>query len=374
MARRNNGEGSIVRRKDGRWQASIRLNGTRRTVYGKTEREARARLRDLQRQIDKTGALPNPGRRTVGDLMDAWLSGAPDLKPTTAAQYRLFFDTYVRAKLGNARLTNVTPGLIQRVYADLTPSVADKVHRMLRRAFAVAVLWHWLPANPCDRVLKPTYKPPRQTPWSQAELDAFLGGTAGHWLHPLWLLLVATGLRLGEALALRWDDVGLGGVALSVTGTLHRLDGRPVVTAPKTASAERTVILPPAAVAALTRQKAQQAALSAGKVPEFVFTGQNGQPLHPSTVQHAMRRECDRLGLPPVTPHGLRHLHASLLIGSGIPVTAVSARLGHANPQITLALYAHALPGQDVAAAQAIGQVLAPAESRDEVGLGVERE
>jgi integrase len=89
----------------------------------------------------------------------------------------------------------------------------------------------------------------------------------------------------------------------------------------------------------------------------------------------ALRRLCDRLGLPAMTPHGLRHLHASLLIDEGVPITAVSARLGHANPQITMRLYAHALPGQDRMAAEAIDRALIEArevglprtQSRDEV-------
>ena len=360
MARRNNGEGTVVQRKDGRgWQASIRLNGTRRTVYGKTEREARKKLRELQRQIDTTGALPNPGTRTVADLVEEWLDSAP-LKPTTIAQYRLFFDAYARPALGNTRLANVTPGNLQRLYAGLTPSVGARVHGVLHRAFAVAVLWRWLPSNPADRVLKPAYKPSRKTLWSRAELDAFLTGTADHWLNPLFVLLVSTGLRLGEALALRWENAGLG-VAVTVTGTLHRLDGQPVVTTPKTASAERTVMLPPVAIAALTRQKAQQDAwreTGDWKDTGFVFTGETGQVLWPSTVQHALKRECVRLGLPAVTPHGLRHLHASLLLDEGIPVPAVSARLGHANPQVTLQIYAHALPGGDAQAAQAIAGAL----------------
>lgn len=378
MARRNNGEGTVVQRKDGRgWQASIRLNGTRRTVYGRTEREARKKLRELQRQMDTTGALPNPGRRTVADLIDAWLTSAP-LKPATVAQYRLFFDTYARPVLGNTRLANVTPGMVQRLYADLTPAVGARVHALLHRAFAVAVLWHWLPTNPCDRVLKPAYKPTRKTLWTRAELDTFLEGTADHWLQPLWALLLGTGCRLGEALALRWDDIGLG-VAVTIEGTLHRLGGEWVVSDPKTPSATRTVILPPTVTDALQRQKAQQDAWqeAAGERWQgdgFVFTGETGKPLFASTVQHAMKRECERLGLPPVTPHGLRHLHASLLLGEGVPVTAVSARLGHANPNVTMQIYAHALSGQDGQAAQAIGRVLAESESRGKVGLGVERE
>ena len=167
--------------------------------------------------------------------------------------------------------------------------------------------------------------------------------------------------------------IGLG-VAVTIEGTLHRLGGEWVVSDPKTPSATRTVMLPPTVTDALQRQKAQQGAWqeAAGERwqgERFVFTGETGKPLFASTVQHAMKRECERLSLPPVTPHGLRHLHASLLLGEGVPVTAVSARLGHANPNVTMQIYAHALSGQDGQAAQAIGRVLAESESRGKVGL-----
>lgn len=365
MPRSRPGQGSIIQRRDGRWQISLQVNGVRRTVYATSEREARAKLRQLQAQVATDGALTTPGRRTVADLIDAWLSNAPNLKPATIAQHRWFFDTYVRADLGRVRLERVTPDQLQRLYARLTPSVASTVHRMLHRAFAVAVLWRWLPANPCDRVLPPAYKPQRKTLWTQDQLAAFLTGAAEHWLYPLWLLLLSTGLRLGEALALRWDDAGMG-VAVTVSGTLRRLDGQAVVTPPKTPAARRTVLLPPPAIEALKRQQAQQAAWRTEaregwhdwQDSGFVFTSAEGKPLWASTVQHALKRECERLGLPPVTPHGLRHLHASLLLHEGVPVPAVSARLGHANPQVTMSIYAHALAGQDAVAATAIGRVL----------------
>lgn len=375
---RKRGDGSIVQRPNGLWQASLQLNGTRRTVYAKTERAVRAKLRDLQRQMDTTGALPAPGRRMVSDLLEAWLDSAPNLKLTTITQYRQFAALYILPAIGGVRLERVTPDRLQKLYATLSPSVADKVHRILHRAFAVAVRWGWLGANPSERVLRPAYKSARPTMWSQAELDAFLAGAAEHWLYSLWLLLAATGLRLGEALALRWDGVGLGGVALTVTGTLHRSSGGQwTISSPKTAAGVRTVILPPVAAAVLAAQRDQQdaqrtAAGSAWQEYGLVFTGETGQPLYPSTVQHALKRECARLNLPAVTPHGLRHLHASLLIADGIPVPAVAARLGHASPNVTMKLYAHALPGQDVAAAQAIAAALS-VESRGKVGLGVER-
>lgn len=363
MPKKSHGEGTVSRRKDGRWQGALQVDGVRRTVYGKTRREVQNKLRNLHQQVTSVGNFPNPDGHTVHDLIDAWLEHASSLKPSTIAKYRWFLNTCVRPAIGNLQLDKVTPDRLQRLYTDLAPSVADKVHRVLHRAFKVAVMWRWLASNPCDNVLKPTYKAQPKTLWTRAELDTFLEGTAGHWLNPVWIVLVATGCRLGEALALHWDAVNLDGAVINLSRTLHRIDGEWVLDTVKTDNSNRTLVLPAVAVGAFTRQKHQQdawkhTARDAWEEWGLVFTGETGKPLSASTVQHAMRRECGRLHLPAVTPHGLRHLHASILLDEGVPITAVSARLGHANPQITMKIYAHALPGQDKRAADAIGDVL----------------
>lgn len=328
---------NAVRRKDGLYQAQLQINGKRKTVYGKTEAEALAKLEALRQEFDA------PERHALGDLVDLWLSSAP-LKESTKANYRNFLQN---VDFTDLPVEKVTPDRLQRLYASLTPATAEKLHRILHRAFAVGIMWDWLKENPCDRVFKPAYRTKRKEIWSQAELDAFLSGTEDHWLQPLWVLLISSGLRLGEALALRWDDIQ--GDKVTVNGTLQRLNGKFVVTTPKTASAVRTVILPPAAIAVLEKVE---------RTSDWVFTKNGKQPLYHSTVQHALKKECDRLGLPHVTPHGLRHLHASLLINESVPITAVSARLGHANPGITMKIYAHALPGQDHKAAEAISRLI----------------
>jgi integrase len=107
MSKRGHGEGTLYQRKDGRWEASLQVNGVRRKVYGKNEREARAKLQDLQRMAITEGSLPDPGRRTVNDLLTMWLDSAPDLKPSTISKYRWFLDTCVRPALGDIRLEKV---------------------------------------------------------------------------------------------------------------------------------------------------------------------------------------------------------------------------------------------------------------------------
>jgi len=346
---RRKGEGTVILRKDGRWQASLRVGDKRHTLYAKTEREAHTKLRELRRQTE-LGITPS--KRTLSDLVKAWLEHAT-LKPSTIVNYRKLYATYVVKELGDKQLSSITPDQIQRLYGLYTPSIARHIHSLLHRAFAVAVLWEWLPSNPCDRVFKPAHQAERKTLWTRPELDTFLTGAVDHWLYPLWVVLIATGMRIGEALALHWEAVSPD--SLKVLGTLHRLEGEWVISGPKSVAGERTIILPPIAVLALERQAEQQARW---RKADLVFTSQTGQPLHHSTPVHALARECERLGLPVVTPHGLRHLHASLLLAEGVPVPAVSARLGHASPRVTLGIYAHVMPGQDVEVAQIVERTL----------------
>lgn len=363
MARRSPGEGSIYQRQDGTWVASLQVDGRRRAVYGSTRKEAADKLASLK---GKGGPLPDPGKRTLSDLLDAFIeASAPNWKPRTLSHYQGVADTYIRPALGKVRLSRLSPDRLQLLYAALQSEgkhrTAQQVHALLHRAFRLAVLWRWVAENPADRVLRPAYKAQRREVWTSSELPAFLEGTQGHWLQPLWTLLVCTGCRLGEALALEWTDVAGNSIAITKTG--QHIRGQWTVTAPKTKAGTRTISLPPEGVAALKRQRVQQLEWRLRAGPDWtdtglVFCGRAGKPLHSSTVAHALKRECERLGLPPLSPHGLRHLHASLLLREGLPLPEVSRRLGHAHSGITASVYSHALAGDDRAATAAIGRAL----------------
>lgn len=368
MPRRANLEGSITQRQDGRWQASLQVDGHRRTVYGKTRQEVAGKLEALKRQASQAGALPEPGKRTLNDLLDAWLEvKAPTLKPRTLADYRDICERYLRPALGPLRLSKLTPDRIERLYARYQAEgksrTALKCHRALAQALALAVRWGWLEANPCDRAQAPRHRYRRPQPWTVEQVQAFLNGTKEHWLYPLWLTLIATGCRLGEAMALTWADVDLEAGTLTIAKSAQRIGGQRVVSGPKTQAGIRTITLPKEVLAALRDWRSTQEAQRLWLCPnwqggDFIFTTPKGLPLGGTTAAHALQRECRRLGLPPMTPHGLRHLHASLLLAAGLPVPLVSKRLGHANPGVTMAIYAHALGKDDRAATEAISRAL----------------
>lgn len=304
MDRRSVGEGSITQRKDGRWQASLQVDGRRRTAYGRTRTEAAGKLVELQRQASSTGALPSPGKRTLNDLLDVWLEiRDPHIKPKTAHDYRQTLDCYIRPVLGKTLLSRLEPARIERLlvrYYD-SPRTAQKIHLRLSQALALGVRWSWLASNPCDRVERPRYRAHRKELWTREQLRRFLHGTREHWLGPLWTLLAYSGMRLGEALALTWNDVDLRTGRVMVSKTLQRLDGQWVVSEPKTRAGVRTITLPPVAVEAMQRQAQYSLAHYTGRSSgeqepsgdaRMVFMGErDGGILSHSTVGHAMRRD-----------------------------------------------------------------------------------
>ncbi|MBC7237043.1 MAG: site-specific integrase [Chloroflexi bacterium] len=357
---RSRGEGSITQRKDGRWQASLQVDGRRRTVYGKTRKEVADKLTELKSQAAMSGLIPRPGKRTLNDLLDAWLeTKSPGWKPLTAHDYSTICSRCLRPTLGKAPLSRVTPDRIARFVGAWQrrgkARTALKLYRVLSQALDLAVKWGWLASNPCRRVDTPRYRPQRKEMWSPHELSVFLEGAKGHWLYPLWILALTTGARLGELLALEWPDVNLTASTISISKSRQRLGGEWVISSPKTPASRRTVALPTEAVRALAGQAERRLSQGGGLI---VFTGEKGAPLNPSVASHALRQECRRLGIRPLTMHGLRHLHASLLLNEGLPVPEVAARLGHSTPQVTMGVYAHALQGGDRRAAQALERLL----------------
>jgi hypothetical protein len=183
MARRSKGEGSITQRADGSWQGALQVEGRRRFVTGKTEKEVKAKLAALQREAHQNGALSDPGTKTLNDLLDLWLNTAgPTLKPRRVHDYECHARRYVRHTIGHLRLTKVTPERLQALYSSLQGKglarVPAHVHALRHRALGMAVMWQMLPSNPADRVLKPGYRAEREDCGTAEQFSAFLRGTS----------------------------------------------------------------------------------------------------------------------------------------------------------------------------------------------------
>jgi integrase len=361
---------AITARRDGRYQAAVQRDGRRRYVYGRTPAEVAAKLERLLAEIEVSGgAVPTPGRRTVGELLDAVLEHKRGrVAPRTHADYAALVERYLRPALGHVKLARLTPARIQRCYdALLARGVvrqAAAAHAFLAMALRLARRWGWLGHLPTDRVEPPRRRRARRQVWTREELTRFLACPAvrASPYYPLWLVALASGCRPGELLALRWGDIDWGRGVLRVRRAGQHVRGQWVETEGKTVAARRDVALPAVALDALRAQRQRVAGVveqrlragAAWQDHDLVFpalgpTG-DGRPLQLATANRALGEACTRAGVPRLSMHGFRHLHGSLLLDLGLPLAAVSLRLGHAHPGITASVYSHAVRADSAAA------------------------
>ena len=194
----------------------------------------------------------------------------------------------------------------------------------------------------------------------QRLLDATSQTSYGH----VFFLALYTGMRRGELLALRWQDIDLQNKAISVNNTVIRIAGEGLVLSePKTPHSRRLVTLPPSAVALLSGLKAKRKekmedAKTEWKESSLIFPNAEGGPTDPDTITHAFRKAVKKLGLSNTRFHDLRHTHATLMLKQGIHPKIVSERLGHASVNVTLNTYSHVLPGLQEAAAAVFEEAL----------------
>lgn len=317
------------------------------------------------------GAYVDPATCTTGEYLAEWLAAtAPIRAPATHHAYETIVRVRLLPAIGGVPLAKLTPLHVRRLYGELAAAYAPKTlratHNVLRQALAQAVAWRIVAANPTDGAAMPADKRRREiATWTGPQAHRFLEATAGDDLHALWRLLLDGGLRIGEALALPWSHVDLDRGLVRVRRTLTKTaEGRWAIGEDaKTAAGRRTIAVAPETVAALrahrTRQKGRRLrAHGLWRDRDLVFARGDGGHLNPGTVRAALGRATARHGLPRLTPHGLRHTCASLLMMGGMPLKVVSERLGHESIAITADLYGHVTEEADRAAAAAIGAIL----------------
>jgi len=368
--RRANNEGSIYKRRDGRWAASISLDhGKRKYLYGKTRQEVGRKLTvTLKARQD---GLPIPGeRQTVGQYLEKWLESArPSLRPRTWLRYEQLVRLHAVPHIGKVALARLSPDHLQRLYANRleagqSPASVVQLHAVLRRALNQATRWGLVARNVARLVTPPRIKRQEMATLSPEQARAFLGAARGDRLEALYVLALSTGMRQGELLALRWRDVDLEAGRLQVKATLQRTPEGFVFAEPKTARSRRQIALAGTAVEALRRHRVNQAEErlklgAAWENDDLVFTNEAGQPLDGTRVSSgSFRRLLEEAGLPRIRFHDLRHTAATLMLGRGVHPKVASEMLGHAQVSITLDLYSHVSPTMQTEAAAALDAIL----------------
>jgi integrase len=375
MGRRGNGEGTITRRKDGRWEARYyvqTMNGQKRKVlYGKIRAEARDKLtKALSDRID--GIVYDDENMTVGDYLDGWLKGSVygSIRQSTYDRDTNLASNHIKPILGGLKLKKLNSAHVQSFYRDrldagLSASTVHKMHDILRRALAQAVKWHLVSQNVADAVKPPRPAPKEIRALSAEETRRMLETAVEDRLEALYVLAVHTGMRQGELLALRWQDVDMENAVVSVRRSLTRSGGKVVFGEPKTKKSRRSIRLTPQAAEALRshleRQLRDMDILGDRYQDQgLVFTTDTGGPINPSNLrQRSFAPLLQRAGLPHMRFHDLRHTCATLLLSRGVHPKFVQELLGHATIAITLDTYSHVIPSMGDATAKAMEDALA---------------
>ncbi len=312
-------------------------------------------------------ALGEMGSASVADYLGRWLSHARTrVRPRTYQGYEGLIRLYAIPSLGGIGMRDLHALDLQSLYAALmserVPPISAgtvlNLHLVLTQAFGQAVRWQIVDRSPVAGA-----QPPRPRRPEPAVIDAdlaarILEAARGHALELPVAIALATGMRRGEILGLRWSDLDAGFTVAHVRRSLQSLDPDPVYEDPKTRRSRRAVALPGFLRPYLDRQRAGQGVrkerLGSGwHEQDLVIDAGDGHPMNPVNLSGAWPRFLQQKGLPRVRFHDLRHAHATLMLLQGVHPKVVSERLGHSSIGITLDTYSHVLPGMQEEAAEA---------------------
>ncbi|HRQ25789.1 site-specific integrase [Hyphomicrobium sp.] len=380
--------GNITRRGKSSWRLKFELegeaDGKRQTRYVTVRGKRADAERELTRLLSAAdgGTLVEPRKTTVAEYIRAWLEGAHGLSAKTLERYRELSEGQIIPHIGSVVLQRLRPSAIQEWHAKLlagggkegrplSARTVGHAHRVLHRALQRAVETEVLARNVASTISPPTVESEEVEILDAGQIALVLERLSGHPLYEISALALATGMRRGELLGLRWADIDLDGAAVRVERSLEETKAGLRLKPPKTKRGRRSISLPPSAVQVLRDHKVRQlehrVALGLGKLePEaLVFCELDGSPMSPRAITGAWRRACVSLKLPLVMLHALRHTHASALIAAGLDVVTISRRLGHANPTVTLNTYAHLFRQTDSVAAEAIEAAMGTGKRTD---------
>lgn len=371
------------RRRGATWEITIErgyhpVTGKRdrdsRTFRG-TKKEALAEERRLLRERD-LGTYVEPNGLTVQDHLERWLHGARgNLALKTLERYEDIIAKHLVPGLGPIPLDKLRPAHIQDYYTKaresgrldgrggLSAKTVLHYHRLLHLALEEAVNWQLIARNPCDAVKPPRAEYHEMHVLTQEQISRLLTEATSAGLQVPLLVSVTTGVRRGELLGLRWQDVDLEAQTLTVRQSLvESRSGELTFKQPKTPKSRRRISLPPSVTRALREHRRSQAEvrLALGNTYQdfdLVVTRPDGRPCSPDAFSKAFHRLSHRLDLG-VRLHDLRHTHATMLLQQNIHPKVVSERLGHATVGLTLDTYSHVLEGMDREAANCIDGLL----------------
>ena len=379
--RRANGEGNIRKRKDGRWEGRYTVGRDPETgksiiknVLGKTQAEVKEKLK---KAIEENVGIAYGQAKTytVGSWLEVWMENYAKIKlrPSTFKTSQGFLKNHIRPQIGNVPLAELTSLDLQRFYKHLldggrvdrieakkkpkglAPKTVRNIHQIISSALKLASEQRLIVRNPADGCALPKAERKEMRTLPIEQLTSFLREAKDSGVYELYYLDLATGLRRGELLGLKWTDVDLDRGILKIQRAISRQNGKVVEAPLKTKNAYRTLPLSADAISVLKMQKCK-----VGN-SEWVFPSPSGGPMSPDSVLHMLQRVLKRAGLPKVRFHDLRHTFATLALQNGVDIKTVSGMLGHFSAGFTLDTYAHVTTSAKREAAKTMGNILSGA-------------
>jgi integrase len=375
MKRRARGAGSVFRRRDGRWTGEVDLGWdgnrhVRKTVYGGSRKEVEDRIRAVLNNRDD-GLTPTTRSPQLAKFLEQWLTAVrPSIRPSTYASYEWVVRLHVVPAIGRITLDKLTVDDVAKLLRSkqseerLSSRSIRYVLLVLRNALNKGVRWGLVARNVATLVDPPRVPHKDVRVLSPEEATRLLSTVRGDPFDSLVVLAVSTGVRLGEALGLKWTDVDLVRRQVRIDKALLRIPGHGYeLGETKTRRSRRTIVLPVVAAEALRRRLVEQRDQHRSFGPRWhdeglVFTTSSGRPVDPRNVQRSFRRLLRKAKLPRMRFHDLRHSCASLLLAQGVAPRVVMETLGHSRISVTMDTYTHVMPALQREAADAIDRSL----------------
>lgn len=372
-----------IRRRGKTWSVVVELGrddrGQRKQKWHsgyRTKREAERALVEILGRLER-GTYVEPTRQDLAAYLREWLPAVRStVRPGTWNSYRTNMERHVIPRIGTVPLQRLGAEHLNGLYAELlesgrcdgrgglSPRTVRYTHTILHRALRDAVRWGRLPRNVADLADAPRSKAPEMQTWHQEELKRFLDNVVTDRLYAAWLLLATTGLRRGELLGLRWQDVVLDTGRIVIRQSLMSVGGELNLSAPKTSKSRRGLSLDPTTTAVLRAHRGRQLQERLAWGPDYqdaglVFCREDGAPVRPDSFSRRFQTLASAAGLPVIRVHDVRHTYASIALTAGTHPKVVADRLGHSTIGTTLDTYSHVVQSlEDQAAAQVAAVIL----------------
>lgn len=381
--RRANGEGSIRKRSDGRWEGRYTVGYDPETgkqkfknVLGKTQTEVKEKLKAAIEE-SKDLDISRADQFTLAEWLRYWLDnyGKVYLRPSSLTNYTGFLDNQIaNDKIANIKLNKLTTNDLQQFYNRMSESgrvqrkesqnkpkglsakSVRNIHCFISHAMNRAIDEKLISENPASRCILPKKEQKEIEILPLTDLQKFFEEAKNSGVFELYYTELATGLRRGELLGLKWTDIDFNVNSIYIQRQITRTDGEVKESPLKTKNAYRQIIVPPEVSQILKEKKDRENGFS-----EYVFSSPTGGPISPDSVLKMLHRVLKRAGLEKVRFHALRHTFATMALQNGVDVKTLSGLLGHYSAGFTLDTYGHITPAMKQDAAEKVGSFLSTA-------------